>query len=127
MIREPLDGKKCIIPIEDRQFKSWLCSPKTLVQNLLITLQLPADSVPLHIRQINVPGICVTVQGMMDALEQVGGKDALTLLTEKEDPAVIPILKSWPTQFDNSQAISLGFKRDESFVQTVRDYKQGLE
>lgn len=127
MIREPLDGKQCVIPIEDRSFKSWLCSPKTLVQNLLLTLRLPADSVPPHIRQINVPGICVTVQGMMDALEKVGGKDKLELLTEKEDPALVPILRSWPTQFDNSQAISLGFKRDESFEQAVRDYKAALE
>lgn len=127
MIREPLDGKECVIPIEDRSFKSWLCSPKTLVHNLLLTLRLPADSVPPHIRQINVPGICVTIQEMMDALEKVGGRDKLTLLTEKEDPAVVPILKSWPTQFDNSQAISLGYKRDESFEQAVRDYKQELE
>lgn len=127
MIREPLDGKQCVIPIADRSFKSWLCSPKTLVQNLLLTLRLPADSVPPHIRQINVPGICVTVQGMMDALEKVGGKDKLELLTEKEDPALVPILRSWPTQFDNSQAISLGFKRDESFEQAVRDYKAALE
>ncbi|CEJ56118.1 Putative Nucleoside-diphosphate-sugar epimerase [Penicillium brasilianum] len=127
MIREPLDGKACVIPIEDRSFKSWLCSPKTLVQNLLLTLHLPADSVPPHIRQINVPGICVTLQGMMDALEKVGGKDKLDLLTEKEDPALVPILRSWPTQFDNSQAISLGFKRDESFEQAVRDYKVALE
>jgi nucleoside-diphosphate-sugar epimerase len=127
MIREPLDGKECVIPIEDREFKSWLCSPKTLVENLLLTLRLPANSVPAHIRQINVPGICVTVQGMMDALEKVGGKDKLSLLTEKEDPALVPILKSWPTQFDNSQAMALGFKRDESFEQTVRDYKAALE
>ncbi|KAJ5174637.1 uncharacterized protein N7482_000514 [Penicillium canariense] len=127
MIREPLDGKECVIPIEDRSFKSWLCSPKTLVQNLLLTLHLPADSVPPHIRQINVPGICVTVQEMMDALEKVGGKAKLDLLKEKEDPALIPILKSWPAQFDNTQAISLGFKRDESFEQTVRDYKAALE
>ncbi|KAJ5723446.1 hypothetical protein N7488_001481 [Penicillium malachiteum] len=126
MIREPLDGKECVIPIEDRSFKSWLCSPKTLVQNLLLTLNLPGDAVPPHIRQINVPGICVTVQGMMDALEKVGGKDKLSLLTEKEDPALIPILKSWPTQFDNTQAISLGFKRDESFEQAVKDYKEAL-
>ncbi|KAJ5818537.1 Nucleoside-diphosphate-sugar epimerase [Penicillium riverlandense] len=127
MIREPLDGKECIIPIEDRSFKSWLCSPKTLVHNLLLTLSLSADCVPPHIRQINVPGICVTVQGMMDALEKVGGKDKLALLREKEDPALVSILKSWPTQFDNSQAIALGFKRDESFEQAVRDYKAKLE
>ncbi|KAF7719743.1 UDPglucose 4-epimerase [Penicillium ucsense] len=127
MIREPLNGTECLIPIEDRSFKSWLCSPKTLVQNLLLTLQLPGDSVPPHIRQINVPGICVTVQEMMDALKTVGGQDKLKLLSEKEDPAVVPILRSWPTRFDNSQAISLGFKRDESFEQTVRDYKASLE
>ncbi|KAJ5736035.1 uncharacterized protein N7483_001160 [Penicillium malachiteum] len=126
MIREPLAGQECVIPIEDRSFKSWLCSPKTLVHNLLLTLNLPGDAVPPHIRQINVPGICVTVQGMMDALENVGGKDKLGLLKEKEDPALIPILKSWPTQFDNAQAISLGFKRDESFEQAVKDYKEAL-
>lgn len=127
MIREPLDGKECVIPIEDRSFPSWLCSPKTLVHNLLFTLSLRPDSIPPHIRQINVPGICATVQEMMDALEKVGGKDKLALLSEKHDPALVPILKSWPTRFDNSQAISLGFKRDESFEQAVRDYKESLE
>ncbi|GAB1216119.1 hypothetical protein ATERTT37_005324 [Aspergillus terreus] len=123
MIREPLAGKECVIPVEDRAFKSWLCSPKTLVHNLVLSLSLPADAVPPHIRQINVPGICVTLQEMMDALEKVGGKDKLAYLKEKEDPALRPILDSWPTRFDNSQAISLGFKRDSSFEQAVRDYQ----
>ncbi|PYI01371.1 NAD(P)-binding protein [Aspergillus sclerotiicarbonarius CBS 121057] len=123
MIREPLDGKECIIPLKDRSFKSWLCSPKTLVHNLIHTLSLPADALPPHIRQINVPGICVTIQDMMDALEKVAGNDKLTFLKEEEDPTLRPILESWPTCFDNSQAISLGFKRDSSFEQAVRDYR----
>ncbi|EAW21289.1 SDR family oxidoreductase [Aspergillus fischeri NRRL 181] len=122
MIREPLAGKECVIPVEDRSFKSWLCSPRTLVQNLVLTLSLPGDALPPHIRSINVPGICVTVQEMMDALENVGGKDKLALLKEKEDPTLRPILDSWPTRFDNSQAIALGFKRDSSFEQAVKDY-----
>ncbi|PTU17616.1 hypothetical protein P175DRAFT_0504917 [Aspergillus ochraceoroseus IBT 24754] len=84
MIREPLDGKECVIPVEDRSFKSWLCSPKTLVHNLILTLSLSADALPPHIRQINVPGICVTVQEMMDALERVGGAESLVFLKEKE-------------------------------------------
>ncbi|KAF7163868.1 hypothetical protein CNMCM5623_008585 [Aspergillus felis] len=122
MIREPLAGKECVIPVKDRSFKSWLCSPQTLVKNLILTLSLPSDALPPHIRSINVPGICVTVQEMMDALEKVGGKDKLALLKEKEDPTLRPILDSWPTQFDNSQAIALRFKRDSSFEQAVRDY-----
>lgn len=127
MIREPMNGKESIIPIEDRSFKSWLCSPKTLVHNLLFTLTLPADALPRHIRQINVPGICVTIQEMMDALAKVGGEDKLALLKEQEDPAVKPILLSWPTRFDNSQAIRLGFKRDSSFEEAVVDYVESLK
>lgn len=122
MIREPLAGKECIVPIEDRSFKSWVCSPRTLVYNLLHTLSLPRDALPSHIRQINVPGICVTVQEMMDALEKVGGKEKLGFIQEKEDVELKAILLSWPTRFDNSQAFSLGFKPDESFEQAVRDY-----
>ncbi|KAL1857904.1 hypothetical protein Plec18167_001692 [Paecilomyces lecythidis] len=127
MIREPLNGQECVIPLKDRSFKSWLCSPKTLVHNLLFTLTLPADSLLPHIRQINVPGICVTIQEMMDALEKVGGKDKLALLKEEEDASLKAILHSWPTKFDNSQAIRLGFKRDSSFEQAVIDYKNSLE
>ncbi|RDW86841.1 SDR family oxidoreductase [Aspergillus mulundensis] len=126
MIREPLNGEECVIPLEDRSFKSWLCSPKTLVHNLILTLSLPADSLPSHIRQINVPGICVTVQEMMDALAKIGGEDKLALLKEKEDPTLRPILDSWPTRFDNTQAISLGMKRDSSFEEAVRDYQLSL-
>ena len=127
MIREPLNGKESVIPTEDRSFRSWLCSPKTLVHNLILILSLPPDAVSPHIRQINVPGICVSIQEMMDALEKVGGKDKLAFLKEKGDPALIAILKSWPTCFDNTQAISLGMKRDSSIEEAVRDYKQELE
>jgi nucleoside-diphosphate-sugar epimerase len=122
LIREPLNGKRCEIPVENRGFESWICSPRVIVANLLHALSMSTSKLPLHIRQINVPGICVTVQGMMDALEQVGGKDKLELVTEREQPDLLPILYSWPTRFDNTQAIELGFQRDISFVQVVREY-----
>ena len=123
LIREPLSGKECVVPVQDRAFRSWVCSPRTLVANLLHALTLRRDALPLHIRQINVPGISVSVQEMMDALERVGGKEKLALIKEKEDPALKAILLSWPTRFDNSLAYSLGFKPDTSFDQAVLDYQ----
>lgn len=99
---------------------------RTLVGNLLHALTMSTSKLPTHIWHINMPGICVTVQAMMDALEKVGGKDKLSLLQEKSDPVLLPILKSWPTRVDNSQAFPLGFKRDNSFEQAVRDHKEGL-
>jgi nucleoside-diphosphate-sugar epimerase len=126
MIREPLNGEECVIPVEDRSFPSWMCSPKTLVWNLLHALTMSTSALPTYIRQINAPGIYVTIQDMMDALEKVGGKDKLKLLKEKEDPLLLPILHSWPTKFDNTLAVKHGFKRDGSFEQAVLDYQQGL-
>jgi len=35
MVREPLGGVECVIPLRDREFRSWLCSPKTLAENLV--------------------------------------------------------------------------------------------
>jgi hypothetical protein len=53
------------------------------VGNSLHALTMSTSKLLAYIRQINVPGICVTVQEMMDALEKVGGKDKLRLLNEE--------------------------------------------
>jgi len=127
LIREPLDGKVCEIPVEDGRFESWVCSPRVILGNLMHALTMDTSTMPSHIRQINMPGICVTLQEMMNVLEKVGGKDKLTLLKKKDDPALLAILKSWPTRFDNSMALKLGFKRDGSFETAVKDYAEDLK
>jgi hypothetical protein len=64
---------------------------------------------------------------MLDALEKVGGKDKLKLITEKSDPALEPILRSWPTKFEVTKALSLGYVADDSFESAVRDYQESLK
>jgi len=127
MIREPLNGVECVIPLKDRSFKSWLCSPKTLAENLVYALQVDGSKLPSHRRVVNMPGIGVTVQEMMDALAKVAGEEKLGLLREETDEDMERILRSWGTTFDNSLAYSLGFRKDVSFEQAVRDYKESLE
>ena len=126
MVREPLNGQECIIPLQDRNFLSCVCSPKTLVGNLVHSLTVPSSSLPPHIRQINAPGISVTVQEMMDALEKVGGKEALSHIKEETIPELEAILRSWPSRFNNELAYKLGYKADSSFEQAVADYKASL-
>jgi nucleoside-diphosphate-sugar epimerase len=126
IIREPLNGIECVIPIEDRDFVSWICSPKTLTKNLLHALTLPSDALLPHIRQVNMPGYGVTVQEMINALEKVGGKEAVKLVKEKRDEETEKILRSWAVKFDNTLAYSLGYHRDGSFEEAVRDYKESM-
>jgi nucleoside-diphosphate-sugar epimerase len=127
MIREPVDGKEGVIPLKDRSFKSWLCSPKTLAENLVFALNVDLKGLEKYKRVVNMPGIGVTVQEMMDALAKVAGEDKLKLLKEETDVDMERILRSWGTEFDNKLAYGLGFKADGSFEQAVRDYISGLE
>jgi hypothetical protein len=123
MIREPLSGKECVIPLKDREFRSWLCSPRTLAENLVFALGVDfREKLPVHKRVVNMPGIGVRVQDMMDALAKVAGEDKLKFLKEETDPVTERILRSWGAEFDNTLAYSVGFKKDVSFEQAVRDY-----
>ena len=125
MVREPFNDLESVIPIEDKSFKSWLCSPRTLVSNLVHSLTIPS-SLPLHKRQINMPGISTTIDDMLSALSKIGGPSKLALVTLKNEPEFHPILYSWPQAFDISPALALGFSRDTSFEQAVADYKHSL-
>lgn len=127
IIREPLDGKDCVVPIKDRAFPSWVCSPKTLIHNLLHALTLPSDALPSHKRTVNAPGLLATVQDMMDALAKVCGEDKLKYVKEEHDEPTAKILYSWAYQFDNKLAYSLGYKADVSFEQSVREYVEFIK
>ena len=112
-----------MIPLKDRHFRSWLCSPRTLAENLVFALSVDFQGkLPLHKRVVNMPGIGVSVQDMMDALAKVAGEEKLKFLKEETDPVTERILRSWGTEFDNTLAYSVGFKKDVSFEQAVRDY-----
>ena len=74
-----------------------------------------------------MPGVGVTIQEMMDALEKVGGKDKLASIKEVTDPAQEKTLRSWATTFDNSKVYKLGYHRDSGFEQAIIGYKQSLK
>jgi nucleoside-diphosphate-sugar epimerase len=122
IIREPMKGQVCTLPFKNRGLRIWLCSPATLVENIEVALKLPRDAVPLHRRAIGVPGFAVTIQGMLDALEEVGGKDKLQYVREEENEALKAIIYSWPEVYDNSLGLLLGMRADSAAVDIVRQY-----
>lgn len=127
MIREPMNGIKCVIPLSDKQWRHWLCSPRILVQNLVYAAtQFDTTRLATFDRVLNFPGIGVSIQDMMDSLARVGGKDKLVLLEMREEEELKRILESWPAEFDNRKALELGFQRDEGFDRIVRDYVESL-
>lgn len=120
IFREPLKGEKSTLPVS-RKVEVWICSPKTVVKNLIHARDIPKAHFGQS-RIVNLPGITVTVQDMLDALEKVGGQKALDLIEDQRDEAVEMIVESWPVSFDTSRAKELGFAGDGTLEQTLRDY-----
>ncbi|KAJ4286391.1 hypothetical protein N0V88_008014 [Collariella sp. IMI 366227] len=56
IIREPMNGQECVVPVVDRSLRTFVASPRTVGENL-----------------VKVLGVAVSVQEMRDALERYGG------------------------------------------------------
>ncbi|KAI1753910.1 hypothetical protein F4782DRAFT_494365 [Xylaria castorea] len=127
MIREPMNGEECVIPLKDRSFRSFLCSPSSLQENLFRVLHMDTNKMPKHIRHINVPGVSVSIQELMDALAKHGGEDKLKFLKEETIPDLERILRSWSPDFDTTTPLRLGLTKDERGEDIVKEYIDSLK
>jgi nucleoside-diphosphate-sugar epimerase len=121
IIREPLKGVKSQLPVA-RSLAVWVCSTRTIIKNLIFARDIPGENFGGGSRVVNLPGITVTVDQMLQALKDVGGEKALSLVEEKKDPAVEKIVLSWPALFDTTRAKELGFMDDGPLERTVQGY-----
>ncbi|KAK0516538.1 hypothetical protein JMJ35_001141 [Cladonia borealis] len=120
IFREPLNGEKAILPVS-KDLEVWICSPRTVVKNLILARDIPKEKFP-NTRIVNLPGITVTVNEMLEALKAVGGDEALKRVEEQRDEATEKIVLSWPTRFDVSRAKQLGFADDGPLERTLQEY-----
>lgn len=120
IIREPLQGQRTICPV-DPSLALWLSSPEAVVQNLAHSLTVDAERFESS-RTINLPGLSVTVKAMIDALASITDQATVQLIQYQPDEAVSQIVASWPSEFEVSWAIALGFTQDRSFEDIIRAF-----
>ncbi|KAL9006711.1 MAG: hypothetical protein Q9188_000585 [Gyalolechia gomerana] len=111
IFREPLKGQKSILPVS-KDLSVWICSPRTVVQNLIHARDIPAEKYGGGSRVVNLPGVTVSIHEMLVALKAIGGQEAVDLVEEKRDAATEKIVESWPAKYDTSRAKDLGFADD---------------
>ncbi len=121
IIREPLNGvpAPCPVPTDTRM---WLSSPDAAVANLVRAFAVDGQAIGGW-RVMNLPGITVTVEEMLASLERVGGAQARALVTLAPDQRIMDIVCSWPGDFEVARPLALGFIRDETFDDVVRQYR----
>ena len=115
-----MKGEKSILPVS-KDLEIWICSPRTVVKNLILARDIPKEKFP-GTRIVNIPGVTVTVREMLEALKAVGGDEAVKLVEEKRDDTIEKIVLSWPTRLDISRARALGFAEDGTLTNTLQEY-----
>ena len=121
IIREPLNGENAVCPVP-RELALWLSSPDTVIRNLMHAASLSGLALG-HSRNINLPGIGITVGEMLDALKRNTDSDTLERVIFNPDPAINRIVSSWPSRIDNRRALDLGFAIDTHFDDFIRQYQ----
>jgi len=71
---------------------------------------------------VNLPGITVTVAGMIEAMAKIAGSQAAKRVSWKPDARIEAIVKTWPVRFATPRALAMGFKPDPDIDAVIRDY-----
>lgn len=120
IIREPLAGVPAVCPV-DLSTAVALASPATTIAGILAVAQASREEFGGR-TALNLPALTVTVGQMLQALEEVAGKDVAALVTLKPDESIARIVGGWPSRFDCQRTHRFGLKPDASYQDIIRQY-----
>ena len=64
----------------------------------------------------------LTVGEQIEALRQIAGEKAVSLIRREPDPTIARIVAGWPRNLDPARALALGFRADASFSSIIKVY-----
>ena len=120
IIREPLAGVDtvCPVPLDTRL---WITSPDLATANLVHAARVQTSELKDG-RAVNLPGLSVTPEEMLDSLERVAGAAVRARVRCELDRRIMHIVCTWPGAFDVSRALRLGFSTDRDLDSVVRQF-----
>jgi nucleoside-diphosphate-sugar epimerase len=117
ILREPLAGidTVCPVPLDTRL---WITSPELATTNLVHAARVQTSDLEDR-RTVNLPGLSVTPEDMLDSLERVAGATVRAHVRCELDRRIMRIVCTWPGAFDVSRALRLGFSADRDIDSIV--------
>jgi nucleoside-diphosphate-sugar epimerase len=101
----------------------WVQSPRRVIQNFIHAANID-EKVLGDDRIINLPGLTVSVQEMIDGLEKITGPEVTQLISYEPDAFLQSIVLTWPPHFNPLRASQLGFVEDTSVEEIIRSYME---
>lgn len=121
IIREPLGGQRAVCPVP-HDTRLWLCSPETITENLLHAAR--AETAALGgWRVVNLPGISVTVEAMLESLERIAGTETRLLVADALDARITRMVQSFPGELVTDRALRAGFRPESDFDAAIQRFR----
>lgn len=120
VLREPLNGvvSECPVSLDTGV---WLLSPGRCIESFIHAHET-ASSMWGMSRVLNLPGITVPVEGMIEAMRRVAGDAAAGRVVFKPDERIQKIVAGWPVKFRTPRALAMGFRPDADVDSVIRAY-----
>ena len=120
IVREPLAGLPAVLPV-DLGVSHPVSSPQRTVDGLIAVYEASREAFQGR-SALNLPGLNVTVQQMLDALETVAGAKVRALVQPQRDERIAAIVANWPRGASAGRAARLGLLPEANFESIIRQY-----
>lgn len=120
IIREPLAGEQAILPVSP-DVRHPVATVHTMVRGLIAVGEARREAF-VGRSAITLPGLNVSVQQMLDALEAVAGPRVRARVTPQRDERIAGIVANWPRGVSTPRAHALGLHAEASFEDIIRLY-----
>lgn len=120
IVREPLSGRRTVCPVKP-ETRMYVLSPRRVIEAFLHAAELPRDAFG-EVPTMTLPGIEISIGGLVEALERAAGKETTALIDWKIDPKIEKIVEGWPAFVAAERAKALGFRADASADELVQGF-----
>jgi nucleoside-diphosphate-sugar epimerase len=120
IIREPLAGEEATLPVSP-DVRHPVATVHTMVRSLIAVGEASREAF-VGRSAITLPGLNVSVQQMLDALEAVAGPRVRACVKMQRDERIAGIVANWPRGVSTPRAHALGLHAEASFEDIIRLY-----
>jgi nucleoside-diphosphate-sugar epimerase len=122
VFREPLNGEPCQLPVP-RDQRHPVIGYRTVVESFIALHEVDAGALGSD-RSVTLPSLEVSVAEMIAALEDVAARRGIALgpVTDRPDPAIQAIVRTWPTATEAARARALGMPAPGPLAEIIEAY-----
>jgi nucleoside-diphosphate-sugar epimerase len=124
IIREPINGERACCPVNPST-AIWVSSPEAAIANIVQLHDLDRLALGRN-RAVNLPGLSVTAQQMVDALRATCGQACADRVDWAYEQRIQDIVGTWPKAWDTQRGLSLGMQADAGITALIQQYTRSL-